>query len=301
MHKSKCGFVSIIGRANAGKSTLFNALINKNVSIVNRKAQTTRHLVRGVVSDEENASQIIFVDTPGLDTRNNKQLFNKKINNSYASTLREVDIVVWVVDRNHYTNADAVILKCINEISNLNLIVVVNKMDLMDNPNEILPFLTKLESQLKIKTIGIFPISSLTDENIQYLKKNIIKFLPESIWLYDKSQTSDTSEEFVASEAIRLQMLNCLNSNLPYASSVEIEEFEKEEGRIVIQANIYVETQSQKKIVIGEGGSKLKEIGERSRFDLQEKFNTKVSLFTFVKVKKNWRDVSSSLHSTTPY
>ena len=287
----RCGYVAIVGRPNVGKSTLLNYLLRQKISITSRKPQTTRHQVLGIKTDGPN--QVIFVDTPGLHKSAGKAI-NRYMNRAATAAIKDVDLVLLVVDRTAWTDEDEMVLQQVLQ-SGLPTILVVNKVDLLADKSELLPHLEVLAA--KAEFAAILPLSALQRHNIEELESEILNFLPESVHLFPEDQITDRSQRFLAAEIVREKIMRQLGDELPYAVTVEIEDFSQDGNVLHIAALILVETKGQKKIVIGEGGSRLRAIGTEARTDMEPLFDSKVMLRLWVKVKAGWSDDERALRS----
>ena len=288
--KTKSGYVSIVGKTNAGKSTLLNNILGQKIAITSRKPQTTRHRFLGIRTDNE--FQIIFVDTPGFHS-GQKRALNRYMNKVASNAMRGVDIVLYVLDKLNWTEED---LSRVNSISDeTSVILVINKVDKLEEKNSLLPFIKDLSE--KDLFSHIIPISALKDLGVEDLVKLIHEKLPIGGHLYPEDQVTDISERFLASEIIRENCINRLGDELPYRISVSIERFSEVKGLIHIDSVIFVEKQSQKGMLIGQSGSMLKSIGTASRKELEKLLESKVMLKTWVKVKSGWSDNESLLPS----
>jgi len=288
--ETKSGYVSIVGKTNAGKSTLLNNILGQKIAITSRKPQTTRHRFLGIRTDNE--FQIIFVDTPGFHS-GQKRALNRYMNKVASNAMRGVDIVLYVLDKLNWTEED---LSRVNSISDeTSVILVINKVDKLEEKNSLLPFIKDLSE--KDLFSHIIPISALKDLGVEDLVKLIHEKLPIGGHLYPEDQVTDISERFLASEIIRENCINRLGDELPYRISVSIERFSEVKGIIHIDSVIFVEKQSQKGMLIGQSGSMLKSIGTASRKELEKLLESKVMLKTWVKVKSGWSDNESLLPS----
>ncbi|KHL69521.1 GTPase Era [Pseudomonas flexibilis] len=288
---SRCGYVAIVGRPNVGKSTLLNHILGQKLAITSRKPQTTRHNMLGIKT--EGAVQAIYVDTPGLH-KNNEKALNRYMNRSASSALRDVDVVVFVVDRTRWTDEDELVLEKIRGVK-CPLIVAVNKADQLEDKAELLPHLQWLAEQLP--NAEIVPISALHAQNLDTLENLVNERLPENEHFFPEDQITDRSSRFLAAELVREKIMRQLGAELPYQITVEVEEF-KQEGRILhIHALILVEREGQKKILIGDKGERIKRIGQDARRDMETLFDSKVMLNLWVKVKGGWSDDERALRS----
>jgi len=282
----KSGYVAIFGKPNAGKSTLINALLQFQLSIVNRKVQTTRNKILGVLSEEN--YQIVFIDTPGI-LEPKYELQNYMLS-EIKSSLDEADVVVHIIDALTINYGD---LKSVEEkfrelLSNKKRIIVLNKIDLMKK-DDVLPIIEKLSKEFEYD--DIIPVSALDNENVEELKKLIVKYLPEREFYYDEDTLTDKPEKFFVGEIIREKILSLYHEEIPYSVIVSIAEFkERDNGVVYINAEIILERESQKIIVIGKKGEGLKRLGEKARKDIENFLKTKVYLELFVKVRKDWRN-----------
>ena len=287
----RCGYVAIVGRPNVGKSTLLNHLLGQKISITSRKPQTTRHQVLGIKTEDKH--QIIFVDTPGLHKEAGKAI-NRYMNRAASAAIRDVDLVVFVVDRTAWTEEDTIVLEQIGQ-SGLPTMLVVNKIDLLADKTELLPHLQILAA--KAEFAAILPVSALRQHNVDALEQQILALLPESDHFFPEDQITDRSQRFLAAEIVREKIMRQLGDELPYSIAVEIEEFAQEDDVLHISAVIFVERTGQKKILIGDKGSRLRSIGSDARHDMEGLFDNKVMLRLWVKVKSGWSDDERALRS----
>ncbi len=288
---SRCGYVAIVGRPNVGKSTLLNHILGQKLAITSRKPQTTRHNMLGIKT--EVGVQAVYVDTPGLH-KNNEKALNRYMNKSASNALRDVDVVVFVVDRMRWTDEDQMVLDKVQHVR-CPVILAVNKADRLEDKRELLPHLEWLSQQLP--QAEVVPISALHGQNLETLERLVAEHLPESEHFYPEEQITDRSSRFLAAELVREKIMRQLGAELPYQMTVEIEEF-KQEGRILhIHALILVEREGQKKIIIGDKGERIKRIGQDARKDMETLFDAKVMLNLWVKVKGGWSDDERALRS----
>lgn len=288
---TRCGYVAIVGRPNVGKSTLLNHILGQKLAITSRKPQTTRHNMLGIKTEGE--IQAVYVDTPGLHKHNDKAL-NRYMNRSASTALKDVDVVVFVVDRTRWTDEDQLVLEKVQHVK-CPILLAVNKADRLEDKSELLPHLNWLAEQLP--QAEIVPISALQGQNLDTLEKLVGERLPESEHFYPEDQITDRSSRFLAAELIREKIMRQLGAELPYQITVEIEEF-KQEGRILhIHGLILVERDGQKKIIIGDKGERIKRIGADARKDMETMFDSKVMLNLWVKVKGGWSDDERALRS----
>lgn len=287
MHKA--GFVNIVGNPNVGKSTLMNRLVGERLSIITSKAQTTRHRIMGIVNGED--FQIVYSDTPGVLKPNYK--LQEDMLNFSISALKDADILLYVtdviekVDKNH----DFIEKVAQNPAP---VLLVINKIDLTEQ-NKLAETVEKW--QKLIPKAEIIPISAINNFNLDYLLKRILALLPDSPPFFDKDQLTDKPSKFFVTEIIREKILKLFDREIPYSVEVVVEQFKEEDTLIRINAVIYVERDSQKGIIIGQGGKMLKKVGIESRKDIEDFFQKKVFLQTFVKVEKDWRNKDKILKS----
>ena len=288
---SRCGYVAIVGRPNVGKSTLLNHILGQKISITSRKPQTTRHQVLGIKTEDNH--QIIFVDTPGLHKDAGKAI-NRYMNRAASAAIRDVDLVVFVMDRTAWTEEDSIVLEQIEQ-SGLPTMLVVNKIDLLADKTELLPHLQSLAAKAEFS--AILPVSALRQHNVDALEEQILTLLPESGHFFPEDQITDRSQRFLAAEIVREKIMRQLGDELPYSIAVEIEEFAQEGEVLHISAVIFVERTGQKRILIGDKGSRLRSIGSDARRDMEGLFDSKVMLRLWVKVKSGWSDDERALRS----
>lgn len=287
----RCGFVTVVGRPNVGKSTLINKIVGSKVSIVTAKPQTTRHRILAVHSG--NNSQILFVDTPGIHRSSGKAM-NRLMNRTASSALADADLILFVIDANKWTEEDDDVLQRIRD-SGIAAIALLNKVDTV-HPREAL--LEKLAAMAaRHEFAQLMPISAKKGDNLDALLKVIPEFLPESPPLFPDEMRTDRSREFHAAETIREKLTLMLHQELPYGLTVQIERFVDEGERFVINAIIWVERDSQKGIVVGKGGGRLKQVGTAARVELKQQLGRSVHLELWVKVKDNWADNLKDLHA----
>lgn len=286
-----CGYVAIVGRPNVGKSTLLNHLLGQKLCITSRKPQTTRHTLLGIKTEGD--FQMIFVDTPGIHT-NQERAINRVMNRSAASVIADVDVVIFVVDRFEWSEADEYVAKYLSN-NDVPLIVAVNKVDMIDDKEALLPHLKFLSSKVNAK--AFIPLSALRRTNLDELEIKIKGYIPQKMHLYPEDQITDRSEKFLAAEIVREKITRQLGAEVPYQVTVEIEEFRAEKKITHISALILVERDGQKKIIIGTNGERLKKIGEQARADIESLLGCKVMLRTWVKVRSGWSDDERALRS----
>ena len=285
------GFVAIIGRPNVGKSTLMNHLIGQKISITSRKPQTTRNRVMGI--DTEGEYQAVYVDTPGLH-REEKKAINHLMNRAAESALGDVELVLMVIDPNRWTDDDEMAFHRVKQ-SGAPVVLVINKVDTIADKETLLPLIDRLSKSITFK--DIVPVSDLRGTNLHILKQLIHDALPEGDHMFPDDSITDRSSRFLAAEIVREKLMRQMGDELPYESTVEIEEFKEEEKLLRISAAILVERDGQKKMVVGAGGSRIKMIGTEARKDMEKLFDNKVFLRLFVKVKAGWSDDARALKS----
>lgn len=289
--KLRCGYVGLIGRPNVGKSTLLNHMIGQKISITSHKPQTTRHRILGINTTD--TAQFVFVDTPGLH-QGGKHAMSRYLNRAAASTLNDVDVVVFIIEALRFTDEDAAVLAKLKTIDTP-VILAINKVDRIDEKEKLLPFLAEVGE--KMNFTDVVPISALKNTNLKEIEQVIEKHLPEGAPLFDEDQITDRSVRFLAAEIIREKLTRTLHQELPYNLTVEIEQFKHEKEQTLIHAVIWVERDNQKGIVIGKKGERLKEIGKQSRLDISKLIERRVHLELWVKVKEGWSDDERALHS----
>ena len=292
--KLRAGYVSIVGKPNVGKSTLLNQLLEQKISITSKKRQTTRNNIIGIKTDDKAHTQIVFVDTPGMHQGQDSAI-NRYMNRTASSALDDVDAIVFVVDRDNFTAEDeAVAAKVAN--ASCPVIVALNKVDRLDSVNDILPHVKSLSQ--RIPKAEFIPISALKAENTAALVELLNGKMPElPSYIYPEDQITDRSMRFLAAEIVREKVVRLTGAELPYQTAVELEQF-KDEGSIIrISALVLVEREGQKRIVIGESGERIKQIGIDARRDMEALFECQVMLTIWVKVKSGWSDDDRALRS----
>lgn len=287
----RCGYVALVGRPNVGKSTLLNGLLGQKLSITSHRPQTTRHRILGINSLEH--AQVIYVDTPGMHQGSRKAL-NRAINRTAADTLHAVDVVAFVVEAKRWTDEDRWILDKLRDLD-VPVVLVVNKVDSLEEKAELLPIIQALSALHDFA--DIVPLSALRRDNLDSFESCVIKYLPQQAAIYPDDQLTDRSERFLAAERVREKLFRKLGQEVPYGVTVEIEQFKQEGNLRRIHALILVERDSQKAIVVGKGGSRLKEVGTEARIELEKLFDGKVFLQLWVKVKEGWADDERALRS----
>ncbi|AAU36974.1 GTPase Era [[Mannheimia] succiniciproducens] len=287
-----CGFVAIVGRPNVGKSTLLNKILGQKISITSRKAQTTRHRIVGIHT--EGPYQAIYVDTPGLHIEE-KRAINRLMNRAASSAISDVDLIIFVVDGIHWNADDEMVLNKLRA-SKAPVVLAINKIDNIKNKDELLPFITELSGKFNFKEI--IPISAQRGNNVHNLQKVVRQSLRKGVHHFPEDYVTDRSQRFMASEIIREKLMRFMGEELPYSVTVEIEQFKmNERGTYEINGLILVEREGQKKMVIGQGGQKIKTVGIEARADMERLFDNKVHLELWVKVKSGWADDERALRS----
>ncbi|WP_112663602.1 GTPase Era [Microvirga flavescens] len=282
--KTKAGFVALIGAPNAGKSTLLNSLVGSKVSIVSRKVQTTRALVRGIAIEGD--AQIVFVDTPGI-FKPKRRLDRAMVTSAWGGAA-DADAVAFLLDVRKGIDEEAeAILEKLPEVKRPK-ILILNKIDLIER-SVLLAMAAKLNE--KVQFAHTFMISALKGDGLEALRRELAKMMPEGPWLYPEDQISDAPLRMLAAEITREKIYERLHEELPYESTVETDQWQQRpDGSVRIEQTIFVERDSQRKIVLGKGGQTIKAIGQAARKEITEIAETQVHLFLFVKVRENWSD-----------
>ncbi len=289
---TQAGLIAIVGRPNVGKSTLLNALLGQKISITSRKPQTTRHRILGILTEGNN--QAVLVDTPGLHL-DEKRAINRLMNRAASSSISEVGLIVFLVEGTHWTDDDELVLKKVKQ-ANVPCILVVNKVDNVKDKEQLLPQLQILGEKHSFEQI--IPISASKGYNVDKIHDICLKSLPEGDFWFPEDYITDRSSRFMASEIIREKLIRFTGDELPYSTTVEIEQFKVDEkGILHINALILIERNSQKRMVIGNKGERLKTIGQEARRDMENLFESQVFLETWVKVKSGWADDERALRS----
>ena len=288
-----CGFVAIVGRPNVGKSTLLNQLLGQKVSITSRKAQTTRHRIVGI--DTQNNDQVIYIDTPGLHIEE-KRAINRLMNRAASSSIGDVELVIFVVEGTHWNDDDEMVANKLKDCK-CPVLLVINKIDNVIDKTQLLPHIQEISQ--KVNFLDVVPISAEKGDGVDIIRKIVKKHLPEGEHHFPEDYITDRSQRFMASEIIREKLMRFLGDELPYSVTVEIEQFKVDErnGMYRINGLILVERDGQKKMVIGNKGEKIKKIGIEARKDMQSFFDNKVHLELWVKVKAGWADDERALRS----
>lgn len=292
------GFVTIVGKPNAGKSTLMNQIIGQKISITSHRPQTTRHRILGIHTDD--SKQVVFVDTPGIHAvtkKSNRKTINKVINKTAIASIDGVDAVCMLITASGWTEGDKLVLKALNEV-NVPVILVINKIDKLKSVNDVLPLIA--ESSQMADFADIVPICALgrmQGGNVSRLMDVITEHLPEAEAGFDEDQITDRSFRFLVSELVREQLFRRLGDELPYATAVEVTQFDMLDDKAQINADIWVEKDSHKAMVIGKKGEALKAIGTSARLNCETLLERRVFLELFVKVRSGWSDNARDLYS----
>ena len=281
----KSGYVAIIGRPNVGKSTLINRVLGQKLCITSRRPQTTRHRILGIKTEE--SSQLIYVDTPGLHT-DGKRAMNRYLNRAAASSIDDVDVILFVVDGLNWTDDDEQVLERLKSNATAPVILVLNKVDKLSDKAMLLPHIEKITQQYTFAKV--LPISARKGINVDELETEIKQLVPEGELIFPEDQFTDRSSRFLAAELVREKLFRQLGQELPYSLTVEIEQYKQEDKLIRIGAVIYVERSGQKSIVIGKKGELLKAVGREARIEMEGLFDSKVFLELWVKVRDGWSD-----------
>jgi GTP-binding protein Era len=284
----RCGYIAIVGRPNVGKSTLLNKLIGQKISITSRKSQTTRHRIPGIVTDAQ--SQYIFVDTPGFQTLHKNHL-NKAMNRLVTQSVRDVDVVVFVIEALRFDDRDESVVKLLP--LDKPVILAVNKIDRLPDKSQLLPFLENMAR--KFNFAAIVPVSAEQSTQLVALLHAVREHLPQSPPLFQSDEITDRDERFIAAELVREKLFRLLGEEIPYSTTVVIDQFAVEGELRRIHASILVDKANQKAIVIGKGGEKLKLVATQARKDMEASFGGKVYLEVWVKIKSGWADDPKAL------
>ncbi len=278
----KCGYVAIVGRPNVGKSTLLNHLLGMKLSITSRKPQTTRRNLLGV--DTRGDTQAIYVDTPGIHAPGSRQL-NRLMVRHATSILQDVDLIVGIFEHSRFTEEDEAVIGHIRD-SGRPAIAVLNKVDLLQDKARLLPAMQEIGNREVFREI--VPLSALRNEGLDILRERVGVYLPENSHVFPEDQVTDASQRFLAAEIIREKLMRRLGDELPHQIAVVVESFKPGDRITEIHAEIFVEKDGQKAIVIGERGQMLKSIGQDARKDIEEMLDGRVMLHLWVKVRRGW-------------
>jgi GTP-binding protein Era len=286
----RCGYIAIIGRPNVGKSTLMNVLVGMKVSITSRKAQTTRHRILGINTTQD--AQFVYVDTPGFQTRH-MNVLNKNLNRTVTTSLTGVDVVLFVVEAGVFGQADQDVLSLLSK--DLPCILVINKVDQVRDKALLVSYVSKVAEQHDFK--AIVPVSAKNKFQLNYIESEIYNILPQQEPMFSKEEVTDRSEKFLAAEIVREKLFRLVGDELPYTSTVVIEQFIQEGQLRRVFAAILVERDAHKAMVIGKKGARLKEISTAARLDMEKLFDAPVYLEIWVKVKSGWADNEAGLRA----
>ena len=286
----RSGFVSFVGRPNVGKSTLLNSILGKRVAITSDKPQTTRNMIQGIYNDKD--TQIVFVDTPGIHKPKSK--LGRVLNKQAYFTINDVDIVIMVVDiAEKIGTGDKFVIDILKNIKDKPVFLVINKIDKL--PKE--EILKKIDEYQKLYDFAeIIPVSARKKDNTDRLLEVIKNYLPDNIKYFDDTTITSSSPSFIISEFVREKVLDLTSEEVPYAVTVVVDSLEEDERTMSVAATVIVDRENLKKIIIGKNGNMIKEIGIRSRKEIESYFNKRVYLELFVKVVPKWRDKEKFLN-----
>ena len=288
-HAYRAGTVAVVGRPNVGKSTLINGLVGAKVSIVSPRPQTTRHRLLGIATFAE--GQLMLVDTPGIHGKQTNAM-NRYMNRAARGAVADVDAAVLVVEAGRWTDDDALAYAALRE-AQVPCVLVINKVDKIADKGTLLPFIAKVTEGREFA--AVHPLSALKGKGTEALVKTLLGLLPESEAHYGEDEITDRSERFLAGELVREQLMLRLGDELPYSATVEIEKFEEDGEMLRIAAVVWVERESQKPIVIGKGGERMKAISTGARLGMERLFGRKVFLETWCRVREGWSDDEAAL------
>jgi len=285
----RCGYVALIGRPNVGKSTLMNRILGQKLSIVTAKPQTTRQRIAGIKTTGQ--GQVVYIDTPGIHLAA-KSALNRYMNRIARASFQDVDLILFLIEADRWTKQDENVVRSLGEVG-APVLLVVNKIDQVADKSRLLLF---LRDEVKTGRFSeVFLISAKSGDGVDDLEQKVLQSLPFSRPFYDEAMFTDRSERFLAAELVREQLMMRLHQELPYSTTVEIEEFKRGNGLVRIGAIIWVERKGQKQIVIGKGGKVLKHVGTQARLALQELLDEKIFLQLHVKVSRDWSDNERAL------
>ena len=280
--EQKCGFITLVGRPNVGKSTLLNHMVGQKVAITSRRPQTTRQKLIGIYTDK--VHQLLFVDTPGLQIKAKKAL-DQYMNQVVEESLSGVDLIVMVVNRNKWVDADESVLRKLIGVPTPKLLAI-NKIDLLADKKQLLPFIDRMKE--KYGWDAIVPLAALRNKGVQALHHEIAKRLPASPHLFPAGQIADRDESFLIAEIVREKIMRQIGDEVPYQTTVQTESVRRVKGILHIRALITVEKSGQKMILIGRQGQRMKAIGQHARISMERLFGCKVMLRLWVKVQQGW-------------
>lgn len=289
-----CGYVAIVGRPNVGKSTILNRILQQKISITCRKPQTTRHQILGVKTTDKH--QIIYVDTPGLHQKEGKAL-NRYMNKAAFQSIIDVDVVVFVVEALKWTELESWILERISQQVKVPVILVINKVDMIKEKEALLPYVSELSQKYPFDQM--IPLSAKSGRSMNRLEDAVLSYIPEGVFHFSEDQITDKPVRFLVAEIIREKLMRTLGQEVPYQLTVEVEHFKHNQHRNLteISASIIVERKSQKVMIIGKSGQKLKKIGTQARQDIEHLLGNQVYLQLWVKVKEGWSDSDTALNN----
>ncbi|MCL4721526.1 MAG: GTPase Era [Gammaproteobacteria bacterium] len=285
----RTGFVAVVGRPNVGKSTLVNALVGRKISIVTPRPQTTRHAIVGVLSRPH--AQLLFVDTPGLHTRI-RNLLNRAMNRAVEGALTGADVAVFVVEAGAWKTGDEFVLEHVRA-ARIPVLLVVNKIDLLRPKGALLPYLESCAKRADFH--AIVPVSATANDNLERLLDLVTTLLPVGPPLYPLDASTDRGMAFRVAEILREKLLIALRQEVPYGLAVEIQALEERPGLVLADAVIWADRDSHKGIVVGKGGTTIRDVGTSARLELEKIFGCRFHLETHVKVKTNWADSARAL------
>ncbi len=285
----RAGTIAVLGRPNVGKSTLVNALVGAKVSIVSPRPQTTRHRLLGIATFPE--GQLLLVDTPGIHG-SQKRAMNRYMNRAARGAVTDVDAAILMIEAGRWFDDDALAYAVLRE-AKVPCVLVINKVDKIADKTALLPFIGEVTREREFSSVH--PVSASKGKGTEALVKALIALLPESEPIYGEDEITDRSERFLAAELVREQLMLRLGEELPYSATVEIEKFEEDAAMLRIAAVIWVERESQKPIVIGKGGERMKAISTGARLGMERLFDRKVFLETWVRVREDWSDDEAAL------
>ncbi len=281
---SICGYVALVGRPNVGKSTLLNSLIGSKISITSPKPQTTRFQILGIKTQAE--VQIVYIDTPGLH-QNEKSVMNRHLNRLATAVIPDADLILFVIEAKKWTDEDHFLLSKLKK-AKAPVFLVINKIDLLGDKKELLPFVATVKDKFPFSQI--IPVSAKCAENLSVLEQQIEKCLPAGPHLFSDEEITDKNLQFQVAEIVREKLIEATEQEVPYCTGVAIESWQVQEKRLEISVLITVEREGQKQIVIGKKGERLKWIGIAARKEIEALLKTKIFLRLWVKVKKHWTD-----------
>ncbi|MEM7000693.1 MAG: GTPase Era [Pseudomonadota bacterium] len=287
----RCGYVALLGRPNVGKSTLLNHVLKQKLAITSRKPQTTRKTLLGIDTDPAANCQAIYVDTPGIHDHAHRAL-NKFMVSQAVATLQDVDLRVLLIEAGRWTAGDEHVLNLLRESPGRNF-AVLSKVDLLENKETLLPAMQQVGDTALFEEI--VPLSALKNEGVEAFRQLVFGALPDNPHLFADDQITDQTERQIVAEMVREKVMRQLGDELPHSTGVVVEAFTEEPELVTIHADIYVERQGQKRIVIGQQGQRLKSIGQEARKDIEALLGIKVMLHLWVKVRKDWTNKASGL------